>query len=599
MPRERAERQVKRMVNSLRHESFYETGCFVEEALGVYVGWCERKGSFSEKLPLRSKNGEVVLAFSGEEFSEAGTALGLKTQGHGVDIDSLDYLVQLYEDDPAFPKSLNGRYHGLLVDKSRRRTVLFNDRYGMHRIYYHESEDGFYFAAEAKAILAVLPGLKEIEPRSLGEFVSLGCVLENRTLFKKINVLPCGSIWTFRNGALELKATYFDAREWEEQDQLEPEAFYLELRDVFSRNLSRYFKGRQSVAMSLTGGLDTRMIMACHKPTSGSLPCYTFGGAIRECQDVIVAREVADLCEQKHSVIRVDGTFLKLFPKYAERAVYLTDGCVEVNRATDLYVNEIARSIAPVRMTGNYGGEVMRRVRAFKPMPTLSGLYSEEFFRYVREAETTYSGLLTGHPLSFAVFRQAPWHHYGLHALEQTQLTLRSPYLDNDFVRMMFRAPESSCANSDVCMRLIGEADSTLRSVRTDRGLGGTGLKGAAIRAVLEFQFKAEYACDYGMPQWMVPIDRVLSALQPSRLFLGRHKFAHYRIWYRDVLSDYVRAVLLDAKALSRAHVERRMVEDVVNGHLSGKENRTLDLHKLLTIELIYRSLLAPDNIER
>jgi len=33
--------------------------------------------------------------------------------------------------------------------------VLFNDRFGMHRLYYHESPDAWYFAAEAKAICAI------------------------------------------------------------------------------------------------------------------------------------------------------------------------------------------------------------------------------------------------------------------------------------------------------------------------------------------------------------------------------------------------------------------------------------------------------------
>ena len=36
------------------------------------------------------------------------------------------------------------------------------------------------------------------------------------------------------------------------------------------------------------------------------------------------------------------------------------DGCIDVSRSPDLYVNERAREIAPVRMTGNYGDEVLR-----------------------------------------------------------------------------------------------------------------------------------------------------------------------------------------------------------------------------------------------
>ena len=96
-------------------------------------------------------------------------------------------------------------------------------------------------------------------------------------------------------------------------------------------------------------------------------------------------------------------------------------------------------------MTGNYGGEVLRRVRAFKPVQPVCGLFVPELLDEVARAKNTYSGLLNGHALSFAVFRQAPWHHYGLYALEQTQLYSRSPYLDNEFVRTVFRAPDSSC----------------------------------------------------------------------------------------------------------------------------------------------------------
>src|SRR5438093_5368282 len=132
----------------------------------------------------------------------------------------------------------------------------------MHRIYYHESKEAFYFAAEAKAILAVRPELRSADPRGLGEFVACGCVLENRTLFKGTHVLPPAAAWVFREGSVERKGTYFQPREWEDQSRLEPAAYYQELREVFSRNLPRYFDGRERIGMSLTGGLDSRMIMA-------------------------------------------------------------------------------------------------------------------------------------------------------------------------------------------------------------------------------------------------------------------------------------------------------------------------------------------------
>ena len=51
-PRAWAEPQLARMVASLRHESFYVTGTWIDESLGIYVGWVARKNSFSDGMPF-------------------------------------------------------------------------------------------------------------------------------------------------------------------------------------------------------------------------------------------------------------------------------------------------------------------------------------------------------------------------------------------------------------------------------------------------------------------------------------------------------------------------------------------------------------------
>ena len=596
MPRKQAELQLLRMVETLRHENFYVTGTWIDETMGVYVGWVARKGSFSDGMPLRNEKRDAVLIFSGEEFPEAGTRDRLRHRGHVFDRTGPSYLVHLYEDDPTFPACLNGRFHGLLTDRLRGVATLFNDRYGMHRVYYHSSKEAFYFAAEAKAILAVRPELRKADPQGLGEFVACGCVMENRTLFKDVHVLPPASAWVFRDGELELKSAYFQSREWEEQPRLEPEAYYRKIKEVFSRSLPRYFEGNEQIGISLTGGLDSRMIMAWQKSPPGSLPCYTFGGMFRDCQDVILAREVASMCQQSHAVIPLGAEFLSRFPHYAERTVYLTDGCLSLVHSPDLYLNERAREIAPVRMTGNYGSEVLRLNLAFKPVELFPRLFHPEFLSYIRKAGETYAGALRGHPLSFAVFRQAPWHHYGLLALEETQLSLRSPYLDNDIVRTVYCAPASTLSTPDMCLRLIADGDTGLRLMRTDRGIGGGSGRfyTAASRSLLEFSFKAEYAYDYGMPQWVAQTDHLLSLFRLERLFLGRHKFHHFRVWYRDALSSYVREMLLDPRTLSRAYLDPRQLEIIVAGHLKGSRNYTAEIHKLLNLELLHRLFLDP-----
>lgn len=596
LPPEWAKTQIVQMVQALHHEDFYVTGTWSEEALGVYVGWAVRRGSFADGMPVRDESGGVVLVFSGEEFPDPGAAQHLKCGGHCSDSPGPSYLAHLYEEDPSFPAGLNGRFQGLLTDRNRRTAMLFNDRYGIHRIYYHESKDGFYFAAEAKAILAVRPELRRMNPTALGEFVACGSVLENRTLFDGIHVLPPASSWIFRNASLEKKHSYFHQGEWEDQETIDSKLFYKTLQQVFTRNLPRYFNGDQSIAMSLTGGLDSRMIMAWQKSQQASLPCYTFGGMLRDCQDVIVGREVASTCGQTHQVIPVAADFISQFPHYAERAVYLSDGCADVSRAPDLYLNEKARRIAPVRMTGLFGGEVLRRVCAFKAEAPPPGLFAPEALCHIRQATETYASLFRGHPISFAVFKQAPWHHYGGLALEETQLSMRSPFLDNDFVRTIFRAPQSALATNDVSSRLIADGNPALQRIPTDRGLGGASSRFSAMtsRCLLEFLFKAEYAYDMGMPQWAARVDHLFSSLRLERIFLGRHKIFHFRIWYRDAFSQYVREILLDPRTLSRPHFERKGVEGIVRGHLKGDRNYTNEIHKILTLELLHRLFLDP-----
>lgn len=582
------------MVDTQLHESFYTSGTWIDEPLGVYVGWTALQNSFSDGMPVSNERGDVNLVFSGEEYPEPGTAGQLRQQGHSLNADDASYLVHLYENDPDFLVKLNGMFHGLLADRTRGTVTLFNDRYGMHRIYYHEGRNAFYFAAEAKAILAVRPELRTADPQGLGEFVACSCVLENRTIFKGIHILPGGSAWQFQNGSIEKKATYFLPREWEQQDPLEPEPFYQELRDVFSRNLPRYFNGHQNVGMTLTGGLDTRVIMAWHKSTPHSIPCYTFGGMYRDCEDVRLARKVANLRQQSHQVLTVGNEFISRFPHYAERSVYLTEGGVDVYRASDLYVSERARNLAPVKVVGTYGSEIVRHAVMFKPMPPAPEVFRPDFLSSVAQASTTYSALRLEHPVTFAAFRQSPWYHSRILSLEQSQLSVRSPFLDNDFVRTVFRAPKDY--RDDVRLRLIRDGDAALASLRTDRGVGGNlgPLSSAASRGALEFTFKAEYAYDYGMPQWVARIDNFLSPLHLERLFLGRHKLLHFRVWYRDSLSDYVRQMLLDPRTLARPYIERKGVEAVVRGHLGGGQNHTTAIHKLLTLELLHRLFLDP-----
>ena len=593
-PKAEAERELNQMLETLRHESFYVAGTWSDPSLGVYVGWVCRDGAFAADMPLRNERGDVTLVFSGEEYPEPGKIQALQAGGHAVSSSGPSYLVHRYEEEQDFPKQLNGRFHGFVADAAHKRSMLFNDRYGLARLYYYEANDGFYFAAEAKAILKVRPETRVADQRGIGEYIVCGCVLENRTLFKDIHVMPPGSAWTFSGGKLEGKTPYFEPSEWEKLQPLKAEEYYEHLRDVLVKNLPRYFEGSEKIGCSLTGGLDTRIIMAWHNPAPGTMPCYTFGSMYRDNEDVKLARRVSEICGQTHETIPTGEEFLSQFAHYAERTIYMTDATVDTARAPDLYLNEKARLIAPIRMVGTYGSEMLLHAVMFKAVEPVEGIYNRELLPEIQQATRTYDDSRRGHPVTFITFRQSPWHHYGVLGLEQSQVGVRTPYLDNELVRTIYQSPGPVAVNEEGRVRLIREGNPALAALRTDRGLGDG--QNPLLHGLLEFLFKAEYGYDYGMPQWVAQADYFFKPFHLERLWLGRHKLYHFRLWFRDRLSDYVREMLLSERSLSRPYIERKRVEEIVKAHLRGNRNYTTEIHRLISLELLHRLFLDNGN---
>jgi asparagine synthase (glutamine-hydrolysing) len=348
--------------------------------------------------------------------------------------------------------------------------------------------------------------------------------------------------------------------------------------------------------MSLTGGLDGRLVMAWAQRPPGALPCYSFGGPVRDGVDAVLARRIAWACGQTHETLHVGDAFLREFEGLAARAVYLSDGEMDASGAVELHLNQRARGIAPVRLTGNYGSEVLRGHLAFRPRVQDATAFEPRFASAVQDAAQAWHTLRAAHDaLGFVVACQVPWHHHARLSLEQSQLTPRSPFLDNELVALMFRAPPAWREGTGLSLGLVAQAAPALAGIPTDRGLvAGDDSALRRLRAHWQtFTMKAEYAWDVGMPAGLARVEGSLAPLHLERLFLGHHKFAHFRIWYRQALAGVLREVLLTPAALARSVYRPEALRQMVQAHLAGRANHTLALHRALGHEFIHRELLA------
>ncbi len=585
---------LKSMVSCLMHEPFYMDGTYTNEELGLWLGWVNHQESFSDCLPIWNENKDICLLFSGEDFADRADIDALRKRGHEFGSNDASYLVHSYEEmGYQFLEKLNGWFSGVLVDLREQKVVLLNDRYGVNRIYYHEDAGSFYFSSEAKSLLKVLPGTRKLNLRSLGEVLCCEAVLQNRSLFSGISLLPPGSAWVFSRGEPVKKKTYFKQQTWESEPELSEGDFYEKLKETWTRVLPKYFRGKQSVGLSLTGGVDSRMILAWAPRLPGTLPCYTWGGKYRDCADVKIARRTAKVCRQPHNTILVGAEFLSQFHDLAERAVFISDGTIDVTGSIDLYVQRLARQIASARLSGVCGGEILRRLVMFKPSPPQQGIFDAELESSFRNAAETYAGELQGHRLSFTAFKQAPWYMASKFTVERSQVTYRTPYFDNDLVALAYRTP-AKLLNNGPALRLIADGNPALGKIGTDRGIAFRSVPGInrALHWYQEFTFKAEYAYDYRMPQWLARLDHAFAPLHLERLFIGRHKFHHFRIWYRDELSRWLTETLLDGAARSRPYLRPNSLEEILKAHSSGQRNYAFEIHKILTLEFIQRKLI-------
>ena len=600
-PRNKEEEKIRLMLDAMTHERFYSQGLFIERDAGYFIGYLAIQNSFSDCMPVFNENKDIALFLTGECYDDLEILLELKNKGHNFNSGNASYLVHRYEElgEKLF-RELNGWFNGIILDLRLKKAFIFNDRFGIRRLYIYESSDLIAFASEAKALLRVFPELEEIDNQSIGEFLIFDCVLQNRTYFPKIKLLPPGSVWKYENGKLE-KRSYLNTADLENQPKLTLQQFSEELISTFQKILPRYFKG-DKIGLGLTGGLDTRTIIACHNPEPGTLPCYTFTGSYKDILDARIAPMIARLCGQSHTkIVLEDAELLKNYPDFVEKVTYISDGLEGTDKADVLYFNSLARNIAPVRMTGKYGSQVLKGIFGFKPRPPALEIINPDFKSFLDKATEAAQDFNKLHPMSFLLQGAIPWWWNSFVALETSQIEIRSPFLDNDLIRVLYKAPMLP-KNFGIKfeLELIARCKPELLTVPTTGTHGGNGIKPISeirrlfilSKMLLDKAYNHE-ELPYNLTHIFARLDRkILTPLHIDQLISGYAEFRRYRRWYRDELAGYIKETLLSEKTLSRPYWNRQGLIKVINDHIKGRGNYLREIRKALQIELMHRVIL-------
>ena len=592
-PPEECKSLVNSMASSMEHEPFYHSGTYSAPEMSIYAGWTVHENSFGAGQPFFNERKDVVLLFSGECFVDPETPIGLRQKGHDLGQAASSWLVHLYEEEGhRFFEKLNGLFSGLLIDKRQGKAFLFNDRYGVERIYWNETKGAVFFASEAKALLRVSPELRTFDQEGVAQFLTFGCTLGQRTLFRGVELLPGASVWSFENGKCQ-KRKYFSPETWESQPTLPAASFRAEFEETFKRVLPRYFESESRVGISLTAGLDSRMIMACMPKREEQPICYTFSGEKQDTLDARLAGQVAKVCGLEHQTLRLGADFFLNFASHIDRTVYITDGCLGALGAHEIYLNRQARRLAPVRLTGVFGGEILRGVSTFKPLALSPRLMNPDVGYSVNSLTQAWSRN-NQHPVTFTAFREVPQKRFGTPAASRSQLAFRTPYLDNEIVALAYRAPESLRESPLPAWSVVRSNNQSLSRIPTDMGVvaKANGLGMAPRRILSKAVCKLDYLYAEGLPHWLSPFDRLFDLVDSRARLFGWHKFLHYRRWFRRELADYIAGTLKEVQTRrSSPFWNFRFLETLAHEHINGRRNYVHEIDTVLTLDAVDRLL--------
>lgn len=334
------------------------------------------------------------------------------------------------------------------------------------------------------------------------------------------------------------------------------------------------------------------MIMAC-LPKAGEKPvCYTFSGDKRDTLDALLAARLAEVCGLEHQILRIGPDFFSDFAAHVDRTVYVTDGTLGSLGAHEIYLNNQARALSPVRLTGNFGGEILRGVSMFKPLYLAPALFNADLADSVTFCRCRWSH--NGeHPITFAAFYEAPEQRFGIVAPSRSQTSFRTPYLDNEIVALAYQAPETVRMSIDCTLSLVKANNPSLSKVPTDTGEMGEAnrLAVASRRIFSKTVRKLDYLRSEGLPHGLSRLDSLVTQISSALGIAGLHKYLPYRLWFQRELAAYVDGILKDAQVRHSSLWDSRFLEHMASDHATGHKNYVREIDAVLTLGAVERLL--------
>ena len=177
--------------------------------------------------------------------------------------DCVEKMLSLQKD--TFYKEFRGSFCGFVYDKADRRWLFFTDHIGDKQVLYARIGDGFVVGTEVQYLVETLKanGIRPTMDRDATYMaLTLGYVIEDKTLFSEIHKLAAGHYWTLAEGRLEEVQYHRFTNKPKEMTVAEAvEGIDRLFREAVRLDFEKDREYGYKHWATLSGGLDSRMVV--------------------------------------------------------------------------------------------------------------------------------------------------------------------------------------------------------------------------------------------------------------------------------------------------------------------------------------------------
>lgn len=570
-PNKHLDQEVVQMGNVMRHRDWYVVETWCDKSAGVGLGRIGIGILNPEPQPIASTDGNIVLFLAGEFFDWEGVPMTGCPRRDMFETDTA-YILRMYEMyGMRFVHLVAGAFIVAIYDRAQRRVLLANDRFGLYPLYFEHRRGRLIFAPEVKAILAISESSPLLDEVALAQYMRFQQLLGTRTFFKNIKTLAPASVLTY-----ELETDVCRMEPYWSFDQIPAQPVGLTFEEaaeeatrLMRQAVIRQLRGNYRVGIYLSGGLDSRTILAAYPRDLPRPATLTFG--LKNCRDAYYANRVARRAGTPYYFCEfADGNWVK---EYADFHLTLTEGFHSWVHMHGISTLPTARALFEINLTGLGGDLVLggptdaegTLLQTPDEVAYLIGLFELFNQRYnwpgISEAEErmlyTPSVYAQLQGLAFESLRQElqPYLRYSrenrvdyfgfqvdirhyIHYITfmRSHIEVRYPYYDYDLVDFLLSLPVNFRAGRRLQIAVLNRLNPFLALIPTDRE-EFLPTEFSVIRSTYKLLAKVKQRFN----QYVYP-------LFPNRLPIH----TDYERWLRHELRDWAETILLDPLTLNR-----------------------------------------------